>query len=272
MNILRKATISLLTTLLLLSYITPLQAQVTSEYEVIPPLAQGTQGYVNKMPDIQTDYSTPVDSAPQMNQNQDSMQPLQARIATAPRGTTFEVKTNSTINSMSSKVGDTFSAEIAEALIIDNKTLIPAGSELIGQVTFVESAGRIGKNALMDIRFTSIRLPDGERMPINAKITTTDASGVLKGGKKSNIILKAAGTTVGSTAVGAVAGTSAGAILDGVTVGSAAIMGTAIGGIAGLGYAIYHKGKDIVLPSGTQLGVTLEQPLTVSNSKTSSNY
>lgn len=269
MFILRKATTSLLTALLLLSYIAPLQAQVTSEYEVIPPVTQETQNYVKSMPDIQTEYSAPAQEIQPMHQAQTQMQPLQARIATAPRGTTFEVKINSTINSMSSRVGDTFSAEIAEPLVIDSKTLIPAGSELIGQVTFVESAGRIGKNALMDIRFTSIRLPDGERMPINAKITTTDASGVLKGGKKSNIVLRTAKTTVGTTAVGAIGGVGTGAILGGVGVGSAAIMGTAIGGIAGLGYALYHKGKDIVLPSGTQLGVTLEQPLTVSNSKTS---
>ncbi|MGD9580753.1 MAG: hypothetical protein AB7V50_05235, partial [Vampirovibrionia bacterium] len=161
------------------------------------------------------------------------------------------------------------SAEIAEPLVIDNKTIIPAGSELIGQVTFVESAGRIGKNALMDIRFTSIRLPDGDRMPINAKITTTDASGVLRGGKKTNIIVKTTETGAGGAAVGAIAGVGTGAVLGGVTVGSAAILGTAIGGVAGLGYALYHKGKDIVLPSGTQLGVTLEQPLTVSNSKIS---
>lgn len=260
MLILRKTTATLLTALLILSYISPLQAQVASEYEIVPPVSEIAQPLINKMPDVEAPaYSAPVE----ITQNQVS--PLKGSVATAPRGTNFEVITTSTINSMSSRVGDTFSAQLDEPLVIDSQTVIPAGSELIGQITFVEPAGRVGKNALMDIRFTSVKLPDGNRVPINAKILTTDASGVLRGGKKSNIILKATGTAAGSTAAGAVAGTSAGAILGSVAGG--AIFGTAVGGLVGVGYALYRKGKNIILPSGTKLGVTLEQPLTVSNSQ-----
>lgn len=238
--------------ILLISYYSPSFAQVNAEYEVIPPVRSDVTK-IQEMPDIEV---------PSVNPTVDV---LQGSVATAPRGTNFEVVTNSTINSMSARVGDTFTASIDEPLIIDSKSVIPAGSEMIGQITYVESAGRIGKNALMDIRFTSVKLPNGERVPVNAKILTTDASGVLRGGRKSNIILKATGTAAGSTAAGAVAGTSAGAILG--SVGGGALFGTAVGGLVGVGYALYRKGKNIVLPSGTKLGITLEQPLTVSNSK-----
>ncbi|MEW5820718.1 MAG: hypothetical protein AB1782_11045 [Cyanobacteriota bacterium] len=269
---LKKTTASLLTLLLVFSYLIPLQAQdITSEYEVVPPVSQ-TNPNVTQMPDVQDQagINTPFNSTYHTNAPlpQNQLQPLKGSVATAPRGTNFEVTIQNTINSMSSRVGDTFTAQIDEPLIIDGQTVIPPGSELVGQITYVESAGRIGKNALMDIRFTSVKLPNGERLPVNAKILTTDSSGVLKGGKNSNIVLKATGTAAGTTAAGAVAGTSAGAILGSVAGG--AIFGTAVGGLVGVGYALYRKGKNIVLPSGTKLGVTLEQPLTISTTKTGS--
>lgn len=259
---LKKTTSSLLVTLLMLSYITPLQAQINSEYEVIPPVMENNNANIQTMPDI---GASNYQSAPVQNSQ---MQPLQGSVATAPRGTNFEVTLENTINSMTSRVGDTFKAEIDEPLVIDSQTVIPAGSELTGQVTYIEKAGRVGKNALMDIRFTAVKLPNGDKVPLNAKIITTDSSGVLRGGKKTNIVLKATGTAAGSTAAGAAGGTAAGALFGSVAGG--AILGTAVGGVVGVGYALYRKGKDIVLPSGSKLGITLEQPLTVSNSKVQS--
>lgn len=252
----KKTIAKLLIVLTIFTYTSPLMAQVNSgSYEVYPPVSSNTEN-TTAMPDVAdtSSYS-----------NQSTMQPLQGRVVTAPRGTSFEVVMNSTINSISSRLGDTISGTIEEPLIIDSKTVLPAGTEMRGQITYIESAGRVGKNASMDIRFTSAKLPNGERIPLTAKIITTDASGVLYGGKKSNIVLKAAGTTVATTAVGAAAGAGTGAILGSVAGG--ALFGTAVGGLAGIGYAIYRKGKDIVLPSGTRLGLTLEQPLTVTASK-----
>ncbi len=259
----KRVTASFLTAALLLSYYSPVYAQINTEYEIIPPVSETQDKNIQAMPDIEAPRY------PVVNVEAKQPQTLHGSVATAPRGTNFEVVTTSTINSMSARVGDTFTASLDENLIIDSKVVIPSGSEMIGQITYVESAGRIGKNALMDIRFNSVKLPNGERVPINAKILTSDESGVLRGGKKSNIVLKATGTAAGSTAAGAVAGTSAGAILGSVAGG--ALFGTAVGGLVGVGYAMYRKGKNIILPSGTKLGVTLEQPLTISNSKLGNN-
>ena len=264
--------------------VTPVLAQSASSdgYQIVPPLT-GDQKVVTTIPDIEGS-GVPVESqatyeeAPSYTVKQvpayttaqsSELQPLQGRVATAPRGTNLEIVTNTTISSMTARLGDTFTATIEEPLIVDGQMVIPAGSEMIGQVTYIEQAGRIGKNATMDVRFTSVRLPNGEKVPINAKIITTDYSGVLRGGKNSNIVLKATGTTAATTATGAVAGTALGGIIGGV--GSAAVFGTAVGGLVGIGYSIYRKGKNIVLPSGTRLGVTLEQPLTVSNANVEKN-
>lgn len=252
----KKTIAKFLIVLTIFSYSSPLIAQVNSgSYEVYPPVSTNTDNTTVPMPDT---YSNNYNS-------QSTIPPLQAHVVTAPRGTSFEVVMNSTINSISSRLGDTISGTLEEPLIIDSKTVFPSGTEMRGQITFIESSGRVGKNASMDIRFTSAKLPTGERVPLNAKIITTDSSGVLYGGKKSNIVLKAAGTTVATTAVGAAAGAGTGAILGSVAGG--ALFGTAVGGLAGIGYAIYRKGKDIVLPSGTRLGLTLEQPLTVTSAK-----
>lgn len=258
--IVKKLTASILTSLLIVSYSYPAFAQLDTEYDVVPPVSNAEEKVINQMPDIESPAAVPNN-----NVAQQMPKTLQGRVATAPRGTTFEAVINTSINSMTARVGDSLTASIDEALIIDSQTVIPAGSDLMGQITYVESAGRVGKNALMEIRFTSVKLPNGDRTPINAKIVTTDDSGVLRGGKKSNIVLKAVETSAGITAAGAVTGTAVGGLFTGISIAGGAVFGTAVGGLIGVGYAIYRKGKDIVLPSGTKLGITLEQPLTISN-------
>ena len=56
-------------------------------------------------------------------------------------------------------------------------------------------------------------------------------------------------------------GTGIGAIAGEAGIGAA--VGSITGGVVGLGYIIIKKGREVNLPIGTKMVVTLEQPLVV---------
>lgn len=132
-----------------------------------------------------------------------------------------------------------------------------------GQVVMAKPAGRAGKNGELEIRFTSAMLPNGQRVPLSARIQTEDGTGIIKGGSTAGRFGRAAVTTGVGAGLGAALGTAMGP-LSGGGVGRGAIYGTALGaGMGALGSAV-QKGSPAVIESGEPLNVVLDQPLTVS--------
>ena len=60
--------------------------------------------------------------------------------ADTPKGAKISVRLNSSISSISARVGDTFEGELAHDLVVNGKTFAPAGARVRGRVTYVESA------------------------------------------------------------------------------------------------------------------------------------
>lgn len=198
---------------------------------------------------------------PEQNYNYNQGFPLQGKVSVVPLGTSFQVVAGTTVSSSASQVGEMFTATLAEAVNVNGQEVIPAGSQVIGQVTYVEPAGRIGKNAKMDVRFTSIKLANGVKVPIAAKVVTVDKTGTLKGGSLKTQIVKAAATGAVATGAGTLTGLSLGAITGGI--GGGAVVGTAAGGLFGLGYVFSRKGKEVTISAGQKMSIILEQPVTV---------
>ncbi|MFH0703256.1 MAG: hypothetical protein V2B14_06975 [bacterium] len=231
-----------------LSAIQPILAQ---SYKVLPPIIDQNEKSIGSdinnsanMPNLYTNNS-----------------PLRGSVSTFPVGTTFQVITNSSVNSMSNQVGEFITATLAEPITLNGNIVIPNGSDVIGQITYVEKSGRIGKNAVIDIKFTNIKLPYGQKIPMSGKIVTVDNTGILKGGSIKKQIAKTVGTGVVSTAGGTLTGLSLGGIIG--NAGGGALLGTTAGGLFGLGYIFARKGKEVILPSNSKLNIILEQPLTV---------
>ena len=161
-------------------------------------------------------------------------------------------------------MGDRFSATLGSPVTgSDGSILLPAGSQLEAQVVMVNDAGRTGRNGELDIRFTSARLPNGQQVPLSARIQTEDGSGIIKGGSTKGRIGRAALNTGVGAGLGALAGTALGP-LSGGKVGKGAIYGTAVGAAAGGAKALWNKGDEAVLEAGQPLNIVLDQPLTVS--------
>lgn len=187
---------------------------------------------------------------------------LQAHIATVPANTKFTgTLASGTVSSELNKVGDTITLDVDQPLVgSDNRVLIPTGSKIVGRIAKIEPSGRTGKNAALDIQFTEIVTPDGQRYPIQGSVATED--GLLHGGTTKGRVLKALGTTAVGAGLGAALGTAMGP-LSGGKAGKGAIYGTTLGAGAGALGAALQKGKDVTIGSGDKVEIKLNQPITV---------
>ena len=233
-----------------------IQAAFAQNYDIVPPAIDPNDDLFN--PNIDGLPAIKVNPAPNVNPNQT----LQGSISTVPVGAAFELATSTTVGTSINEIGDIFTATLTTPVVVNGNLVIPAGSVAIGQITYIENAGRLGKNGIMDIKFTHLKLTNGPKVPISGKIITVDNSGVLKGGSLKKQIVTTVATGAVTTGAGTLAGLTIGGIAGGV--GTGAVIGTAGGGFIGLGYIIGRKGKEVTLPAATKLNVVLEQPLTIS--------
>lgn len=183
-----------------------------------------------------------------------------AQTVSVPEGTPLKVKLETTISTFSSKVGDPFQGKTTEPVVIDSKTLIPAGSRVEGRVTKLNEPRRISGKPTIGIFPEHIVLPDGQRFMLNAVLVDTDIKGTdvneegqFKGsGHDKRDQIEVAG------------GTGAGMLVGGLAGGPPGLL---IGGAIGAGATTTHwlvQRRSAVLPSGTALLLELSRPITMS--------
>jgi hypothetical protein len=188
---------------------------------------------------------------------------LKGRLASVPKGTLLTIHTDQPITTYAAHVGDPITATLENDVYVNDTVAIPAGSQVLGQVANVNSASHLGRHGDIDVRFDSIKLPDGRVVAINAHIVTKDQTGVLKGDTYAMDIAKGVGIAAGATGVGTLMGTAAGGLLG--SVGTGALFGLGVGALGGMGYALARKGKEVVVPAGSRLSVMVDTPVTVNN-------
>jgi hypothetical protein len=170
-------------------------------------------------------------------------------------GASFSATTDAEIRSHKNRVGDEVTATVAaDVKNAAGQVVIPAGSKVTLQVTAIkESENKGDSTGTLTLKPTSISI-NGSSQPLPASIS----------GVKSS--LQGRGTNAGDIAkVGA--GTAAGAIVGRVIGGSTkgAIIGGIIGGAVGTQRAVETKDRDVVLPPGTQVTLTLNDKLVASH-------
>lgn|GEM_PF-2890580 len=232
-------------------FVHPVNAQ---EYKITPPPVVDPNSQVT-LPDITNlpAVNTAVPNYPVNISNQG--------VTVVHAGTHMTIVLNSTVNSQNSQTGSMFTAILTDPVIANDKIIFPEGSEVTGQVTYLEKTGRFGKDAVMDVRFISIKPPNSPKTPILGKIMTYDKSGKLKGNNyKKQIVKDAATVTVASTGAG-IAGLGLLSLVG--EAGAGLVGGLATGGVLAVSYVCLRKGKNIELAGGSKLNVLLEQPITV---------
>ena len=151
------------------------------------------------------------------------------------------------VTSERARVEDKVVARVTRDCVMDGRVVIPAGAEARGEVTLVERGGRLRDRARLGVRFTSIVLADGTRIPLETE--TIYREGDARGGESA--------ARIGG-------GAFAGAILGGIFGGA---KGAAIGGSAGAGAgtaAVLAGGRNpATLARGTPITVRITAPMTV---------
>lgn len=161
--------------------------------------------------------------------------PAPAPGITVPSGTAIAVTLNNPISSETAKVGDTWTGVVKSNVVIDEKTVIPAGSTVHGTVTAVKPAVK-GDRALLDISITSLGV-EGTNYSATATTPAVEAGST----RARNLGAIAAGTGAGALVGGAIGGKK-GAVIGGLI------------GAAGSGGAVASsKGYQVVLKEGTEL-------------------
>ena len=163
-----------------------------------------------------------------------------------PAGTSLSVQLPAEISTKTAKVGQRLTANLTNDIVIDGKTVARAGTPVQGSITQVISGSKtIGGKPTLGLTFDSMTFEGGD-MPIAAKITQ-----IADKSDKAGDTAKIAG--------GAVAGGVIGHQIDS---DKGKVIGALIGAAAGTA-AAKKTGKEVVLPAGTVVGMTLESPVTV---------
>ena len=168
-------------------------------------------------------------------------------------GEIINIRLNQPVSSQTMSVGETVTATVESPLVKNGQVVLPAGSELSGNVLAVRPAKRVGQHGELDIRFYTATAPNGQKTSLNAVVVTKSGEATMKGDTYTMDVVKGVGIAAGGTAAGAVVGTAVGGLLS--VAGTGAAVGTAIGGAAGVGYALARKGKAVELPKGSYLQV-----------------
>jgi hypothetical protein len=164
-----------------------------------------------------------------------------------PAESVIGLQVETALSSENARVEDEVVARVSRDVRVDDRVAIPSGAKAHGQVTLVEQGGRMRGRSRLGIRFTSVVLADGTRIPLDTE--TIYREGESPTGEST--------AKIGGGAIG-------GAIIGGIFGGA---KGAAIGGSVGAGAgtaAVYAGGRNAAtLPNGTPITVRLIEPATV---------
>ena len=78
-----------------------------------------------------------------------------------PAGTLISIRFLNTLSSKNNKTGEIFNFQITENVILDNKLVIPANFEGVGEITEAKKATLLSRSGKLEVEFKSISALDG---------------------------------------------------------------------------------------------------------------
>ena len=151
------------------------------------------------------------------------------------------------ITSDRASVEDRVEARVVRDVRVGSEVAIPAGARALGSVTLVERGGKFKDRARLGIRFHTLVLADGTRLPITSE--TIYRNGDAPG--------NASAAKIGG---GAVAGAILGAIVGGA---KGAAIGAGAGAGGGTAAVMAGDPKSATFPTGTEVTARILSPVTV---------
>jgi type IV secretory pathway VirB10-like protein len=166
-------------------------------------------------------------------------------------GSVIGLQNETALSSERARVEDKVEARVTRDVRVGGTVAIPAGTRALGSVVVVERGGKFKERARLGIRFHTLALADGTRLPISTE--TIYREGDAPGNSSA--------AKIGG---GAVAGAILGAIIGG---GKGAAVGAATG--AGGGTAVVMAGdrSAATFPAGAEVTARVLSPVTVTVQK-----
>lgn len=168
---------------------------------------------------------------------------------TVEAGTVFSVELLERLSSESSRPGEIFRARVTGDVRQDGRVVIPAGSEVVGEVTEAVPLRKVGGRAKLAVRFTDLVLPTGSSVPI-------DASFVGQGRSETG---RDAATIGGAAAGGAILGR----VLNKGDRSKGAVIGAILGAAVGTAVASRTPGEEVTFDDGAVVDLKLDTPVEV---------
>jgi hypothetical protein len=164
-----------------------------------------------------------------------------------PADSVIGLQVENAVSSERAKIEDSVRARVTRDVRVQERVAIPAGAHAEGSITLVERGGRLKDQARLGIRFHTIVLADGTRLPINTDTIYREGESPAR-----ESAAKIGGAAVGGAVLGAILGGKKGAVI-GSTVGAAG------GGVA----VATSEPNAATLPAGSTVTVRMGSPATV---------
>jgi len=164
-----------------------------------------------------------------------------------PAGTILLVRINEFLSSDRNQIGDQFTAELEQPIVVNGWVVARRGQIVTGQVKAVQKAGRVKGVSQLGVELTDLTVVDGRQLPILTELWR--GSGGTSHGQDAGAI---ATTTGLGAAIGAVADWGRGAAI-----------GAGAGAAAGIVGVLLTRGRPTILESETQLSFRLVDPVRV---------
>jgi hypothetical protein len=166
---------------------------------------------------------------------------------TVPSGTSISVQLPAEISTKTAQVGQRLTANLTSDLVVDGKVLAKAGAPLQGAITQVISGSKtIGGKPTLGLTFDNLTFADGGDRPVSGRITQ-----IADKSDRTRDTAKIAGGALAGGVVGHQVDSDQGKVIG-------AILGAAAGTAAAK-----RTGKEVILPAGTVIGITLDSPVNV---------
>ena len=164
-----------------------------------------------------------------------------------PADSVIGLQVETAVTTERAKLEDKVAARVTRDVKVRDQVAIPAGARAEGSVTLVERGGRLKDQARLGVRFHTIVLADGTRLPINTETIYREGESPAR-----ESAAKIGGGAVGGAVLGAIFGGKKGAVI-GSTVGAAG------GGVA----VAASEPNAATLPAGSTVTVRMGSPATV---------
>jgi hypothetical protein len=166
---------------------------------------------------------------------------------TVARDTVIGIKLDSSVSSDTARVEEKITGRVTRDVTVDGHTAISSGARVEGVVASVDRGGKFRDRPRLGVRFHSLVLADGTRVPI-----------------QTETIFREGDSPTGSAATKVGAGAAVGGILGAVLGGKkGAAIGATVGAAGGTGAVMAGSPSTVMLSAGTPLTVRLTAPLTV---------